>query len=111
MNDNDTTDGPQPSDVDGSAEIETESDEPTENDESIDPTTPRGLADLRPMVWRAVRIVGLILLIALVLPFVAYAVPQVAGAEHSFVVLSGSMEPSISPGDVVLVAGVQPDAV
>ncbi|MFB1065178.1 signal peptidase I [Natrinema sp. H-ect4] len=111
MNDNDTTDGPKPSDVDGPAEIETESDEPTENDESIDPTTPRGLADLRPMVWRAVRIVGLILLIALVLPFVAYAVPQVAGAEHSFVVLSGSMEPSISPGDVVLVAGVQPDAV
>ncbi|PGF17875.1 signal peptidase I [Natrinema sp. CBA1119] len=111
MNDNDTTDGPQPSDVDGSAEIETESDEPTENDESIDPTTSRGLADLQPMVWRAVRIVGLILLIALVLPFVAYAVPQVAGAEHSFVVLSGSMEPSISPGDVVLVAGVEPEAV
>ncbi|MFC6767019.1 signal peptidase I [Natrinema soli] len=108
-----SNDEPQPSDVDGSAEIETETEtsEPTENDESADPTTPRGLGELRPMVWPAVRIAGLILLVALVLPFVAYAVPQVAGAEHSFVVLSGSMEPSISPGDVVLVAGVEPDAV
>jgi signal peptidase len=50
----------------------------------------------------------LFVLIALVVvPFVVYALPSVVGAEHSFVVLSGSMEPAMSPGDVV-VDGVGP---
>ena len=52
--------------------------------------------------------VGLLLLIAIVIPFVIYAVPGVIGAEGSYVVLSGSMEPSISTGDVIVVDGVDP---
>jgi signal peptidase len=49
-----------------------------------------------------------VLLVVVVVPFVVYAVPGVVGAEHSFVVLSGSMEPAMSPGDVVVVDGVDP---
>lgn len=44
-----------------------------------------------------------IVLIAAVSPFVVFAVPQVIGADEGFVVLSGSMEPALSPGDVVIV--------
>lgn len=53
---------------------------------------------------RIAAILGAVVLVAAVAPFVAFAVPQVVGADHGFVVLSGSMEPSISPGDVVFVA-------
>ena len=49
---------------------------------------------------------GILLLIAVVLPFVVFAVPQVVGADQSYVVLSGSMEPTMEPGDVVLVDDV-----
>jgi len=45
----------------------------------------------------------LLVLAAAVAPFAAFAVPELAGAEESYVVLSGSMEPTIDPGDVVLV--------
>lgn len=51
----------------------------------------------------AVALAG-ILLVAAVVPFVVFAVPQVVGADHGFVILSGSMEPGLSPGDVVIVA-------
>ena len=44
-----------------------------------------------------------IVLIAAVSPFAVFAVPQVIGADEGFVVLSGSMEPALSPGDVVIV--------
>jgi len=47
--------------------------------------------------------VGAIVLLLAVLPFVVYAVPQVAGASHSYVVLSDSMSPEIKAGDVVVV--------
>jgi len=50
-----------------------------------------------------VNVLGIVLLIALVAPFVVYAVPGVVGAEHSFVVLTASMTPAIAPGDVVIV--------
>lgn len=43
-------------------------------------------------------------LVALVAPFVVYAIPEVVGAEKSFVVLSGSMQPVMSPGDAVVVS-------
>ncbi len=46
---------------------------------------------------------GLIVLVAALVPFVIFAVPQVVGADHGFVILSGSMEPTVSPGDVVIV--------
>jgi signal peptidase len=51
---------------------------------------------------------GVILLGLVVLPFVVYAVPQVVGASHSYVVLSSSMEPTFHAGDAVIVDGVQP---
>lgn len=52
---------------------------------------------------RALEVLVAVVLVALVAPFVVYAVPQVVGADHSYVVLSGSMEPVLSPGDVVVV--------
>jgi signal peptidase len=51
----------------------------------------------------AVALAG-VLLVAAVVPFVVFAVPQVVGADHGYVILSGSMEPALSPGDVVIVA-------
>jgi len=57
--------------------------------------------------WRKIAsVAGLVLLVAVVLPFVIYAVPQVVGADQSYVVLSGSMEPTISAGDVIIVNSV-----
>jgi signal peptidase len=53
---------------------------------------------------RIAAVLGFVLLVALILPFVVFAVPQTIGADHGFVVLSGSMEPAISPGDVIIVA-------
>jgi signal peptidase len=58
-----------------------------------------------------VRGLGLLVLLAVVIPFVIYAVPGVIGAEHSFVVLTGSMAPAIQPGDVVIVDETDPGAV
>jgi len=54
------------------------------------------------------RAVALTLLVAVVASFVVFAVPGVVGAEHSFVVLSGSMSPAIDPGDVVIVDRTDP---
>lgn len=50
--------------------------------------------------------IGVILLVAAVVPFVAYGVPQVVGGDAAFVVLSSSMAPTIGPGDVVYVRDV-----
>jgi signal peptidase len=57
---------------------------------------------------RVASIGATVLAVALVLPFVVYAVPGVVGASHSYVVLSGSMEPTMSPGDVIVVEDVDP---
>lgn len=57
---------------------------------------------------RILNVVGALLLIALVVPFVIYAVPMTVGADHSFVVLTASMTPAIAPGDVVIVADRDP---
>ena len=57
---------------------------------------------------RVIHGLGLLVLLALVVPFVVYAVPGLIGANASFVVLSGSMEPAISAGDVVVVATSDP---
>lgn len=76
--------------------------------DATDTTTENG--DRRD--WRSIaRILAGLLLLVLVVPFVVHAVPAVVGADASYVVLSGSMEPAISPGDSVLVADVSPDAV
>lgn len=57
--------------------------------------------------WRApLETAGVLLLVAVVVPLVVASVPQLAGASHSYAVMSGSMEPAMSPGDVVLVREV-----
>lgn len=47
--------------------------------------------------------VGLAILVAAVAVFGVIAVPQLVGAEHSYVVLSDSMTPTFSAGSVVMV--------
>ncbi|WP_080505219.1 signal peptidase I [Halorubrum aethiopicum] len=60
---------------------------------------------------RFANLLGIALLIAVVAPFVVYAVPAVVGAEYSFVVLTASMTPAIAPGDVVIVDERDPAAI
>lgn len=62
-------------------------------------------------VGKLLRTVGFVVLLALVIPFVVFAVPQVVGASHSYVVLSGSMQPTIAAGDVVVVDSVDADSI
>lgn len=65
----------------------------------------------RQKLSRAVNILGLLLIVAAVLVTVAVAFPQAAGADRSYVVLSGSMSPTIHTGDVVFVSETSPGAV
>jgi signal peptidase len=60
---------------------------------------------------RARDVLAVLLLLALLAPFAVYAVPGVIGADQSYVVLTGSMEPAISPGDAVVVDAVDPAAI
>lgn len=46
---------------------------------------------------------GIAILIAILIPFVVFIIPQVVGAEHSYVVVSGSMAPTIGAGGTVVV--------
>lgn len=55
---------------------------------------------------RAGHAVGVLLLLCAVALAVVLALPSAIGAEASYVVLSDSMEPSISAGDVVVVRSV-----
>lgn len=48
-------------------------------------------------------IIGVLVLVIVAAPFVAHAVPQTVGADHSYVVVSGSMEPAIDAASVVWV--------
>ena len=52
-----------------------------------------------------------VVVLALVFPFAAYAVPALVGTDESYVVLTGSMRPAIAPGDVVFVAATPASAV
>lgn len=54
---------------------------------------------------------GILMLLAIVVPFVVYAVPGFIGGEASYVVLSGSMEPAISTGDAIIVDNVEPTSI
>jgi signal peptidase len=58
---------------------------------------------LRGTARSALTVLGVVVLVALLVPFLVFAVPQTVGADHGFVILSGSMEPTVSPGDVVIV--------
>lgn len=60
---------------------------------------------------RLVSGIVLLLIVALLAPFAAFAVPEVVGAEASFVVLSGSMAPTVAAGDVVVVDDEDPAAI
>lgn len=56
-----------------------------------------------PSTRRILHVVGVVILIASVVPFVLYAVPEAGGADHGFVVTSESMSPAIPLGSIVLV--------
>ncbi|GAB7094958.1 hypothetical protein JCM30237_21110 [Halolamina litorea] len=60
---------------------------------------------------RALNITGTVVLVVALLVTAIVAFPAVVGADHSYVVLSGSMEPSIGTGDVVIVADTPPERV
>ncbi|WP_327051089.1 signal peptidase I [Halomicrococcus gelatinilyticus] len=60
---------------------------------------------------RLVHLGGLALLCAGVVVSVAVAAPQVVGANHSYVVMSGSMSPTIEAGDVVFVRDAAPASI
>jgi signal peptidase len=66
---------------------------------------------VRPSVDRgtAVNVAIAVVLVVLVSPVVAYAVPQTVGATESYVVLSGSMEPAIQTGGVIYVYERSPE--
>lgn len=55
---------------------------------------------------RWLHVVAALLFVALVVPFVVYAVPEVAGADESYIVLTASMTPELKPGDAVVVREV-----
>ncbi len=57
------------------------------------------------------NLAAVLLLIAVVAPFVVYAAPVTVGADHSFVVLTASMTPAIAPGDVVIVDERDPSTI
>lgn len=57
----------------------------------------------RPSVRSTSTLLVTVVLVAAISPFAVFAVPQVIGADEGYVVLSGSMEPVLSPGDVVIV--------
>lgn len=63
---------------------------------------------LRSWIGRIGRGLLGLTLVALVAVFVVQAAPGVIGAEHSYVVLTGSMSPAIHPGDAVVVDEVAP---
>jgi len=65
-----------------------------------------GIEARRVLGW-----VGLVALALVVFVFVATAVPQLVGADHSYVVQSSSMSPSISAGSVVFVEDASPESI
>jgi len=68
-------------------------------------------ADDRNVPRLALNGLVILLIVGVVAPFVVYAVPGVVGADHGLVVLSGSMEPRMSPGDAVIVREVPASAI
>lgn len=57
------------------------------------------------------NVLGILVLVAAVAPFIVYAVPGVVGADHGLIVLSGSMEPELSSSDAVIVREVPPSEI
>lgn len=59
-----------------------------------------------PETRRYLNAAGVLLVGLVLIPFVIFAFPQVAGASHAYIVLSDSMSPHINAGDVVVVDDV-----
>jgi signal peptidase len=62
-------------------------------------------------VRRVLSVLGTVIGVLILAAFVIQAVPGIIGADASYVVLSGSMEPAISPGDAVVVDSVDPTTI
>ncbi|NHX35167.1 MULTISPECIES: signal peptidase I [Halolamina] len=106
----DTTD--ERTDTTATAEGSDPADAPPDDQVPSEPRDADGSGSAQRVTLRRVlNVLGVLLLLAVVAPFVVYAVPGVVGADASFVVLSGSMEPAISAGDVVVVESVPPGAI
>lgn len=72
--------------------------------------------DVSSINWqRGLHLLGVLALVAFVLPFVSYAVPSVVGATGSYIVVSDSMNaqpaPVIQAGDVVYVYDTPADQI
>lgn len=61
--------------------------------------------------YRLGKLLGTALFVAIVFLFISTAVPQVLGADESFVVLSDSMSPAIGAGSVVYVNDISADQI
>jgi signal peptidase len=64
-----------------------------------------------PLRRRALGALAVVVLLAVIAPFAVFAVPGTVGADQSYVVLTGSMEPALSPGDAVVVDAVDAGAI
>lgn len=62
-------------------------------------------------VTRTLNVLAVLVILVGIALFAVFAVPQLVGAERSYVVLSGSMQPTMEPGDVILVDAVEVEAV
>jgi signal peptidase len=62
-------------------------------------------------IRRALNVVGTVVLAVALLVTAVVAFPAVVGADNSYVVLSGSMQPTIEAGDVVVVAETPPEKI
>jgi signal peptidase len=79
-----------------------------------DDTTAGGSSRLRaylPAFTTVINVVGILVLLAVLAPFLVYSMPQLVGADEGFIVLSGSMEPSFEAGDMIIVESVDPESV
>lgn len=60
---------------------------------------------------RALSVAGTVVIVAALLVTAVVAFPPIVGADESYVVLSGSMQPTIEAGDVVIVADTPPERI
>jgi len=67
--------------------------------------------DSLPDAKTVLHTVGVLVVVAVIVPFAIAAAPQIAGADHSYVVVSGSMSPQIDAGDMVVIRAVPTDSI
>lgn len=54
------------------------------------------------------KTVGTVIFVLALVPFAVFTFPQVVGADHGYVVLSGSMSPTFEAGDAIIVRETPP---